>query len=396
VPTQNAILSGYDFTIPGVAWTSIQTSRPSGIPSGETLMRLTVILDCSSSMQKGKTNRVNLALSAIYNSPKVGVLTVIQFGTSAMVPVTFKKKQSHVLTSFKANCGGTNFIPALQRVETHLRSRQHWFDGNACGDNVVLFCDGATGNKASFMSNNLGLVLRELSCPLLSEAITTHVSPNVMVSLSQLHSHDALFLRVQILDMTIDEHPTTTKDQHSCDWTANEAVPAPRLLALSSRRRWAKPQPYHNPEVDSQIVHWVKGWGAIRRTIPPAALLGPTQLWDEQEGVKVPPAIDLALADVWDLARLPSTLVAMKSSAIRLLFPGWTVCSRVPEVIPVRWFRSGCKMSLKFEQHDVLLRDVHGLSLHDAQVLCKGMARTDMEQADPKFEHDSKISLVAR
>lgn len=184
------------FTVPGrdQACLQIATPGPVAVPAGQQMVWVTVVLDCSGSMDR-RIGRANLALKAIYNSPQVAALTVIRFGTFTVAPVTFEKKRSHVLTNFQADCGGTNFIPALQSLETHLRSQQSAIGASQHEHVTVLISDGATSdNPMSFIDNSLGSVLRDLDCPLLSVAITTSVSPNVMVSLSQLHGNLPLVL----------------------------------------------------------------------------------------------------------------------------------------------------------------------------------------------------------
>jgi len=161
---------------------------------------LFVILDCSYSMQGLRIQRANDALQALYTCKKIHSMTVFQFGTAVRPPQCFCKSEQSELPLFEANCGTTHFIPPLCALDQYLNQRVEMTRAESASLGVVGEClaiflsDGECQDAPNQHAEQLGQTLHKLACPLLSVAITTAVSPDVMVLLSDLNGDLPLLL----------------------------------------------------------------------------------------------------------------------------------------------------------------------------------------------------------
>lgn len=189
-----------------VEGTYIEVAPPPLLTGGDNykVFDLFVILDCSYSMQGPRIQRANDALRALYTCKQVCTMTVFQFGTTVRPPRSFSKseqeKRQSELPFFEADCGTTYFIPPICALNQYLNQNVEIWRTEPTSPGAVREClaiflsDGECADAPTLQAEELGRTLQKLDCSLLSIAITTAVSPDVMVLLSDLNGGLPLLL----------------------------------------------------------------------------------------------------------------------------------------------------------------------------------------------------------
>lgn len=184
-----------------------QLQSKAQAPEDKTKYNLIVVLDCSGSMSGGRIRLATGILKDLMENPLVDSMTIIKFGTNVEAPRHFTKKNSNQILSIRADCGGTNFRPAitklmevikspnnsngfLQKITSLLRSTPKDKDSKMT---AIFFSDGQAGTPSE-MYAPLKKVLTAHNCPLLSVAVTTNAQPELMINLSQLYGNLELVL----------------------------------------------------------------------------------------------------------------------------------------------------------------------------------------------------------
>lgn len=174
---------------------------------------LIVVLDCSGSMSGSRIRLAREILKELLESPQVDVMTVIKFGTHVQNALYFTKKNSADILNINADCGGTNFEPAIKKLMEEIKnvssgkkgilgkisSLLGWSSKTKEGSKLKLtalfFSDGEAGNPES-LYQPLKKCLIQYNCPLMSVAVTTNAQPELMIRLSQLFGNlDLVLLR---------------------------------------------------------------------------------------------------------------------------------------------------------------------------------------------------------
>jgi hypothetical protein len=174
--------------------------------------QLIVVLDCSGSMSGSRIRLATGILKDLLDNPMVDSITIIKFGTSVQEPQVFTKKNSEQILSIQADCGGTDFVPAIKKLmevidspggyKPWLLSKISSLFGSKTktdtrGRLISLFFSDGEASTPNNLYKPLQNMLQKYDCPLLSVAVTTNAQPELMINLSQLYGDLELVLLQQ-------------------------------------------------------------------------------------------------------------------------------------------------------------------------------------------------------